>query len=1076
MITPESVDKIRFEADIVAVVSRYVELKKVGANYRGLSPFTDEKTPSFYVSPQKQIYKCFSSGKGGDAISFITEKQSCTFVEAIREIADICSISIEEETPTKEVQQIIDEREQLFSINKAAAHHYTSYLLGRAKSNAGRKDFEKRGYSDDTIIEWGLGLAPDQWRFLTDKILPAGHFERAAVLDLVRTKNENNFDFFKNRIMFSIRDHQGRVCGFAGRVIGKEKKGEAKYINSSETPLFAKSKILYGLDHAITALRSHREVILVEGYTDVISLHEAGLFNTVGTCGTSLTIDQAKLLKRYADTVTVLFDGDSAGQKATDRAIKTLLEAGFVSVMACSLEEGQDPDSLIRSGTNASVYIKEHSVVAIDYIASKHLEGVDDPIKRDQAFKQVADVLSVMENPVIQEGYRRNLAKKYNITQTVFRDLIVQASKNNVKITAKRDNSADIARNDYSLPKGCDFEDVKDDIYYYRFFIFEHIIYMVRKAKDSDKSYCQPISNFSINPICLVRSKDDPRRLVEITNVKKEKELVDIPTKAFSSNALFTDYIEGVGNFQWDGFPQDIKRVRSKLYDNMPNVAELRYLGHQKDGFWAWANGAVYEGRFIPIDKHGLIKIGEKVFLIDAYSPTNIANADEFEDQRKFSYVQNSTVTLKEWSELFCEVHGTNGQVAFCFYMASLYRDIIFRYFKFFPLLFAFGISGAGKSTLGWSLRYMFFSDIHRMFNLNTGTKVAFQKEFSDFINSISWFDEYHNGIEPDRVQGLKGAFDGTGHIKSVKDSLAKTTSMPINSACYISGQKLPIQDVALFKRTILLDFNTTSFTKSAVVSFHALEKMQKNGLTHITSKLAGFRSQIEREFLETFDVVLEQLDTALNMDNAEDRILRNFAVILAVYKIMDNEISDQLPLSYDQMFETALEKVRSQMDHVASSAETYDFWNIIEHLLDHKPIPLISHGDDFVIKYVNEVKLYNDQVIKFDVTTPVMYVRMNRIIPLYKEYFKRINDIKTAPMDKGSLLYYLEHSTEYLGKVNKFHFNHTNTSAVVFNYLILQNKQINLERDLSDAGSEEKSIQMPNTASIFDEKKSSPF
>lgn len=331
MIKPETIDEVK-SLSILDVVEKYgdITLKKSGSNWTGISPFnTKEKTPSFYVVPPKNIYKCFSSGKGGSPVNFVMEKMGLEWLDAIKLMAKDFGIRIEIETT--EPKEHYDALELLYNINRATVRQYVNAFNALPADHEVKVELiEKRKFTPDTIIQWQIGFAPmpEQWDFLSKQIIAKGHYQQGIDLGLIKTKGERNYDAFRNRIMFPIIDHFDRVVSFGGRAMQPDEYNP-KYLNGSESKVFNKSATLFGLNFAGEAIRKFGYVFLMEGYTDVISYHQAGWNNTIGTCGTALTDQQARLLKRFTSKVVIVNDPDNAGQKATERTIDILMKHGF---------------------------------------------------------------------------------------------------------------------------------------------------------------------------------------------------------------------------------------------------------------------------------------------------------------------------------------------------------------------------------------------------------------------------------------------------------------------------------------------------------------------------------------------------------------------------------------------------------------------------------------------------------------------------------------------------------------------------------------------------------------------------
>lgn len=349
MITERSINELRDLIEVDEIVGRYVDLKKRGTSLTGCCPFHNEKTPSFHVNTVKGIYKCFGCGKGGDAIRFVMEKENTTFIDAIRMIADWKNFTLVEEEQTQEQVKAVEDFNSMVELNKRVADKYQTSLLELSAYHPAVVDIiENRMLNNDSIIDFQLGFAPEEWKFISASLVDKGQMKVSEELGLITVKNDNYYDSFRNRIIFPIHDEKGNVIGFGGRKIEDNKKENPKYLNSKESRVYKKERALYGIYQAGRSIRQMGYAIGVEGYYDVISCHQSGATNTVAPCGTSWTDGQVRLLKRFTSNIVLMSDGDSAGHKSTLRAINLFLEAGF-KVEVCELPEGEDPDSFTRS-------------------------------------------------------------------------------------------------------------------------------------------------------------------------------------------------------------------------------------------------------------------------------------------------------------------------------------------------------------------------------------------------------------------------------------------------------------------------------------------------------------------------------------------------------------------------------------------------------------------------------------------------------------------------------------------------------------------------------------------------------
>ena len=423
MISPATIEEIKNRMDIVEVVGDFVTLKRSGSSYKALSPFSNEKTPSFYVVPSKGIFKDFSSGKGGDAITFLMEIDGLSYVEALRFLAQRYGVEIIEEEQTDEQQEAQNKRESLFILLNFAKDHFIELLWNHEEGKSiGLSYFKERGFTEETIKDFELGYTIDSWDDLMKTAETKGYnkdlLEEAGLV--ITKEGGKTYDRFRNRVIFPIHNISGKVVAFGARTLSKDKK-QPKYLNSPETELYNKSRILYGLYQAKQEVRKEDNIFLVEGYTDVISMHQTGIKNVVSSSGTALTEDQIKLIRRYTENVTVIFDGDAAGIKASIRGIDMLLEGGL-NVRAVALPDGEDPDSYSRQlGTSAfSHYIETESQDIIRFKTKLFLEEAkDDPVKKAGLIKDIVRSITKIEDPVKRTVYLKECSDLLGIQESV---------------------------------------------------------------------------------------------------------------------------------------------------------------------------------------------------------------------------------------------------------------------------------------------------------------------------------------------------------------------------------------------------------------------------------------------------------------------------------------------------------------------------------------------------------------------------------------------------------------------------------------------------------------------------------
>ena len=416
-------------ARVEEVIGDFVQLKKSGSNFKGLSPFTDERTPSFMVSPVKQIWKDFSSGKGGNVVAFLMEHEHFTYPEAIRYLAKKYGIEIEETEQTDEQKELANERESLYLVSEYAKDFFFSALHKSEEGKAiGLTYFKERGFTQETMEKFELGYSPNEWSAFTDKAIKDGYkLEFLEKTGLTIVKEEKQFDRFKGRVIFPIKSMSGRVLGFGGRILTSDKRA-AKYLNSPESDIYHKSKVLYGIFRAKQAIAKEDNCYLVEGYTDVIQFHQTGIENVVSSSGTALTPEQIRLINRLTKNITVLFDSDPAGLRASLRGVDLILEQGM-NVKVCTFPEGEDPDSFAKANTLDMLksYLDENSRDFINFKASLLAsEAKDDPLKKAETIRDMVVSVSKIPDLIKQEVYIKECSRIMDISEEVLFNTLAQ--------------------------------------------------------------------------------------------------------------------------------------------------------------------------------------------------------------------------------------------------------------------------------------------------------------------------------------------------------------------------------------------------------------------------------------------------------------------------------------------------------------------------------------------------------------------------------------------------------------------------------------------------------------------------
>ncbi len=441
MISKATIDTVYETARVEEVIGDFVQLKRAGTNFKGLSPFSDERSPSFMVSPVKQIWKDFSSGKGGNSVAFLMEHEHFTYPEAIRYLAKKYNIEIEETEQTDEEKINTDVRESMYLVSEFAKNYFHSTLFNSEEGKAiGFSYFKERGFTNDTIKKFSLGYSPESWDAFTKEALGKGYkLEFLESTGLTIPRDDRPFDRFKGRVMFPIQSMSGRVLGFGGRILTNDKKA-AKYLNSPESDIYHKSKVLYGIFQAKQAIAKLNNCYLVEGYTDVIQFNQAGIENVVASSGTALTPDQIRLINRLTKNITVLFDGDAAGLRASIRGIDLILEEGM-NVKVCAFPDGEDPDSFAKktSYDDLVAYLENNAKDFIQFKASLLMnDAKNDPIKKADLIRDMVTSISKIPDRIQREIYIQECSRIMDISEQVLVSTLAQLVQKDVSEVGKK--------------------------------------------------------------------------------------------------------------------------------------------------------------------------------------------------------------------------------------------------------------------------------------------------------------------------------------------------------------------------------------------------------------------------------------------------------------------------------------------------------------------------------------------------------------------------------------------------------------------------------------------------------------
>lgn len=575
MISRETIEEVKTRIDIYDVVSDFVSLKKSGQNYKGLSPFNNEKTPSFFVVPAKGIFKDFSSGKGGDAFTFVMEHEKMSYVEAIRYLAKKYGVEIKEDRSSTESKEVQSERESLYILMNFAKDFYKNTLTNSEEGRSiGLSYFRERGFNDRTLEKFELGYALEGWENFSKEAIAKGYnkdlLEKTGLV--VKKEDGSSYDRFRGRVIFPVHGLSGKVVAFGARMLGKE-KNQPKYINSPETDIYHKSDVLYGLYQGKNSIRQHDVCYLVEGYTDVISMHQADVENVVASSGTALTENQIKLIRRFTENITVLFDGDNAGIKAALRGIDMILRGGL-NVRVLLFPDGEDPDSFSRKigTTEFQKYLKEHTQDFVSFKAGLYAkEAGGDPIRKAESIKEIVSSIAVIPDPIKRSVYIQETSNLLKIGEQV---LLTELNK--ILIQERRKNEKENLRTQMDVQESAiPVEDISAQV---KIDPQSLVYYQERETIRLLLNYAdQTLEESKLSDFLLHELED-----VEFTNEVFKSIYLKFKEAAHSHQQIKSDYFLHEGN---DVIKSAVSELITSRYDISPHWGDKFhiYIPKEKD-------------------------------------------------------------------------------------------------------------------------------------------------------------------------------------------------------------------------------------------------------------------------------------------------------------------------------------------------------------------------------------------------------------------------------------------------------------------------------------------------------------
>ena len=977
MIPKTIIEKILDAAHIEDVVGEFLPLQKRGTIYRALCPFHQEKTPSFTVTPNRSMFYCFGCHKGGNVITFLMEHENMTYPEAVRWLGWKYGIEVEEREETIDEKQQRLKRESLLIVNTAVHKHYREVFLRYKPA----QDYAYRRWGQKYCDEIEIGFAPIDGKALAHLPLQKEFLQELGLI------NPQGYDFFQNRIVIPIKDRYQHIIGFTARVMDDS---QPKYLNSKDSLLYSKRSTVFGLDVAWRAAGKTGQMYLVEGAPDCMRLHAIGVQNAVADLGSAWTVEQFQLIKRAANKVCFIPDNDPLkGGADYGTGIEAVMKAGklateqhlTVSVKEITTtEEGkkEDPDTYFKNQTLFKAVEEEDFIL---WLAAKLFETSGNTEQKSDAVKRIAHLLSFIDD---------------DTKLTMFIDALTKYHRGKLFWQKAIENE----RTRRDSPK----EDDIDLNRQYGFWIDRG-----KYFSTTEKGGVLEWSNFTLTPLFHIKDPLMAKRLYLLTNELGVKEIVEMEQEDLISLQKFRQKLESLGNFIWKASEKELIKLKSFLYEKTETAAQIKQLGWNKKGFFAFGNG-IFDGRqFHEVNEYGIVHLGEKGnFYLPALSRIYKENTDYFRFERQFVHFNFSMISLRDFTRQLFLVFGDNGKIGFCFYLATLFRDIITLTTRSFPILDLFGPKGSGKSELGHTLMSFFVID-NIPPNIQNSTIPALNDTVAAAANALVHIDEYKNGIDTAKIEFIKGLWDGTGRTRMNMATDKKKETTAVDAGVIISGQEMPTADIALFSRLIFLLFPKSNFTASEKANYQQLLQIRSKGLSHLTLQLLAHRDKFGQCFYDQYRQTLDDVNSRLTSHTIIDRIVQNWVIPLTSFRCLEGKLDTTL--SYKELLEITVEGIVHQNMECKTNDELGSFWRMVQFLNSEGEI---NEDADFKIKAVSRFRSTLVSETVWTEPRKILYLQKTRIFMLYKLNAHRNGE---TSLPEESLRYYLENSKEYLGE-----------------------------------------------------------
>ena len=1008
MIDKKYIDKVLDEVDLTEVAEDYgITLKLKGHRAWACCPFHNENTASFCIDTVKNLWYCYGCNKGGNVINFVMEIDGLTFPLAVKKLLKEKlghDLTDEEMKSTPEEEEKHKKRESMRIINDRLATFFVEQLQKDTDDARMAKAYMVGRWNEKYCQEQQIGFAPKDWHAVVDYAMRTGlSLDLLQEMGILRVSEKTNklYCVYRNRIMIPIRDRYNHIEGFTARALDED--ADCKYLNSADSELYHKSHSIFGIESAIRSAKKQGKLFLVEGAPDVMKLQSLDISNTIASLGGSWTDNQFQKLKDYRlQNCTLCFIPDSDIPKEGEE-----LGAGFCNVIRngalamqqdftvsvreipndLSVEQPKkiDPDEFFSDKTDLNKLEEREFLI---WAFEKKFDKNGTTEEKQKVINETCNLLLCIKDEAVLERYITKLAK-IDGNKTIWRQAYNSAKKRQQeRISEKnKEGGIDMLRSfGFTVQHGC----------YYGF------------NKNGDEVQW---SNFTLKPLFHIKDDIRPIRLFEICNADSQREIIELDMEVFTSAKSLRKKLLGIGNYTWLAGEEPLIQLQRYLAKATETAIEIKQLGWQPQGFYCFCNGAFEENAWHPVDSMGIVRLKAGNFYLPAMSQIYKDSRELYVNERKFCHLGQSDISLNDYFAKIITVFGDNAVIALCFYIATLFRDIIKPQVHCFPLLNVFGPKGSGKTELAETLMTFFAAD-NEPLNIETATIPAISDSVASVSNALVHIDEYKNGIDIKKIEMLKDFWGGFGRSKMNMDKDKKREQARVDCGIILTGQEMPTADIALFTRLIYLTCERQHHSQEERERFTDLLQFRQMGATHITLQILKHREQFKTNFCNAIKQAETDVRTRLGEQKPTDRIEKNWTVLLAAFLSLEDLLD--FPFQYDRLLNLCVNGIVRQDKLCAKTDELSRLWDIISSA--HQK-GIFVYDQNYVIRAKNRMKITKDkgkEELTFTPPRRILMIRKDSMLNTYRQLGKQMDE-KLLPSE--SILHYLQNTPEYYGR-----------------------------------------------------------